>query len=319
MHCIFQISKNAQCLDILLDPEDRCGQTKDNGMDIHVEKISIVNKAKAFVEENDISITNFDEKVTEFCGSLNISENDVSCVLEKTEGQSSNNVCHLLRKGLLTASNFGEACKYVEKNRPPSVTFMKKIMGESRIDDAMLPPALRWGRKKEPIARIFYSRIIKKIHNCRSLKVTEVGLLLSEKYPVLGCSSDGVAVCKCKSQHINRLVEIKCPYSLRDSNAKEVAILKNCTFNKLTNEWEVSKACPYYAQIQGQLGLYNYTECDLIIYTNKGIHISTARFDEEYFCDMVNKLNRFHSAYVVPHIFRDLLKSTNNECNPVAG
>jgi len=66
----------------------------------------------------------------------------------------------------------------------------------------------------------------------------------------------------------------------------------------------VTEDCPYYAQIQGQLGLYGYSECDLLIYTEKGIHISTAKFDEQYYSEMLTKLHKFYSTYVVPRIFR---------------
>jgi hypothetical protein len=130
---------------------------------------------------------------------------------------------------------------------------------------------------------------------------------MSEKYPVLACSADGIVVCKCKIQHINKLVEIKCPYALRENNPRDVALQKKCVFNEENNKWEVDVDCPYYAQIQGQLGLYEIDECDLVIYTKKGIHISTVKFDIAYFQTMVHKLLNFHRNYVVERIFHSVL------------
>lgn len=89
-------------------------------------------------------------------------------------------------------------------------------MGKNVLDEHQLPPSLKWGRKKESIARILYGRILKKQHSCKSIMVREVGLLMSEKYPAFACSADGIALCKCRVQHIKKLVEIKCPYSLRE-------------------------------------------------------------------------------------------------------
>lgn len=70
--------------------------------------------------------------------------------------------------------------------------------------------------------------------------------------------------------------------------------------------------CPYFAQIQGQLGLYELDECDLVIYTKKGIHISTVRFDEEYFLIMMQKLLKFQRKYVVERIFQSVMCKTCN-------
>lgn len=67
-------------------------------------------------------------------------------------------------------------------------------MGENVLDEHQLPPSLKWGRKKESIARILYGRILKKQHSCKSIMVREVGLLMREKYPIFACSADGIAL-----------------------------------------------------------------------------------------------------------------------------
>lgn len=77
-------------------------------------------------------------------------------------------------------------------------------MGENVLDEHLLPPSLKWGRKKESIARILYGRVLKKQLSCKSIMVREVRPLMSEKYPAFACSADGihVALCKCREQHI---------------------------------------------------------------------------------------------------------------------
>lgn len=105
-------------------------------------------------------------------------------------------------------------------------------------------------------------------------------------------------------------MEIKCPYSIRENHPKDVTLQNQCFLNKLNNKWEVSKECPYFAQIQGQLGLYELDERDLVIYTKKGIHISTVRFDEEYFLSMIQKLLKFHRKYVMERIFQSVMCKT---------
>lgn len=265
--CILQIAGDIQWLDILLSPEERSRPTTDY---TDLENISIINKATTYFKENNITNTNLQlqENIDQFYETVTINKSDVDNILEKTEGQSSNKLWHTLRKGLITASNFSEACHVIDKDRLPSKTLMKKIMGKNVLDEHQLPPSLKWGRKKESIARILYGRILKKQHSCKSIMVREVGLLMSEKYPAFACSADGIALCKCRVQHIKKLVEIKCPYSIRENHPKDVTLQNQCFLNKLNNKWEVSKECPYFAQIQGQLGLYELDECDLV-YTQK--------------------------------------------------
>lgn len=94
---------------------------------------------------------------------------------KKNKVQSSNKLWHTLRKGQITASNFCEACHVIDKDRLTSKTLMKKIMGENVLNEHLLPPSLKWGRKKESIARILYGRVLKKQHSCKSIMVEKLG------------------------------------------------------------------------------------------------------------------------------------------------
>lgn len=157
-------------MDILLSPEERSRPTTDY---TDLENISIINKATTCFKENNITNTNLQlqENIDQFYETVTINKSDVDNILEKTEGQSSNKLWHTLRKGLITASNFSEACHVIDKDRLPSKTLMKKIMGKNVLDEHQLPPSLKWGRKKESIASILYGRVLKKQHSCKSIMV----------------------------------------------------------------------------------------------------------------------------------------------------
>lgn len=149
---------------------------------------------------------------------------EISKVLEKTEGQANNKLWLSLRQGLLTASNFAEACNFVDKNRQPSASFMKKIMGENHIDECMLPAPLKWVEKRKKRHEFSMKGLTEKKHV--HFRIKETGVLISEQHNVLGCSVDGITSCKCKPPHQNKLIEIKCPYSMRNLKPKAVAIEK---------------------------------------------------------------------------------------------
>lgn len=299
---MFQVSQNAQALDVLLQPEDRVSVTDDDSFKGTVSKLSILNKAQEFVNSNSGNESNVMCK--KFHDSLICSGDDVSAILEATEGQAVNKLWNTMRIGMLTASNFAQACSYMEKQKDPSNSFIKSIMGENQICEQFLPKPLKWGRRKEPIARLMYTRLCRREHF--SLKVQEKGFLVCQEHPTLGCSVDGIVLCKCK-HHLPKILEIKCPYASRDMLPKDVAVEKNLNYNRQSGKWEVTNNCPYYSQIQGQMGLYGLSECDLVIYTKKGIHISTATFDSEYFSDMLEKLLLFHEKYIIPCILAKVL------------
>ena len=128
-----------------------------------------------------------------------------------------------------------------------------------------------------------------------------------EGNPFLGCSVDGIVSCKCKSENHTKLIEIKCPYVLREKTPKDAAKQKFCILDEETSRWVVTPQCPYYCQIQGQMGLYGYSECDLVIYTNHGIHVSTAKFDQSFYDSMLKKLAKFHLKHLVPYLLTQLM------------
>ena len=298
------MSLNAQVLDVLLQPEDRLTESNDHTKE-GVLKLSVINKAREFVKSDTCTQNNLSLVGKKFLESVEYSAEETRTILEATEGQAVNQLWHSIRKGMLTASNFGQASHYIDIQREPSTSFMNVIMGETKIDEQYLPAPLKWGRRKEPIARLMYLKLLRRNHF--SMKVQEKGFLLCKENPFLGCSVDGIVSCKCRPPHAAKLIEIKCPYASRDMLPKDVAVEKKLSYNRQSCNWEVTPDCPYYAQIQGQLGLFGLTECDLVIYTKKGIHISTASFDTTYFSKMLEKLSLFHEKYVLPLILQTVL------------
>lgn len=88
--------------------------------------------------------------------------------------------------------------------------------------------ATHWGNKYEPVAKEIYS-------NRNNIEVYEFGMITNEKYPILGVSPDGITELK--------MLEIKCPYSrLIDGKIKT----------------------DYYHQVQDQLCVCEFDECDFL-------------------------------------------------------
>ena len=144
----------------------------------------------------------------------------------------------------------------------------------------------------EAKAREAYCDAIKESHD--SFGVRSTGLHVSPIYPYLGASSDGLVSCSCCSEG---LLEIKCPYSIRNEDPTQVEkanfFLKTCDGGQ-----KLSKSHNYYYQVQGQM-ICNYNYCDFVCWTPKGTHIER----DDVFCrDMQERLEAFFVDIILPRI-----------------
>jgi len=134
---------------------------------------------------------------------------------------------------------------------------------------------------------------------CRKLQVCESGLIICKAFPFIGCSPDGIVSCAC---HQKRLLEIKCPYSMRNAHPKDAAMAHGCCLNN--GRWSLHSYSEYYYQIQAQMGIADIDQCDLVVYTVKGIHPVTVRFDAEFYNLMLSKVIIFFQNHVFPSLLR---------------
>ena len=228
---------------------------------------------------------------------------DVACIEQSTVGQHSNVNWHSLRKQLVTASNFKWVVSRTETilaNPNESCSALLNDLVSNARDLENVPP-VDWGQKKESSARMPYTGIERKNHV--HLTVQTTGLFVSTENPFLGCSLDGIASCRCRVKHQDRLVEIKCPYSKRLVTPKEASA--DCAVRNDDGKWIIDKNHKYYAQIQGQCGIVGLKTCELVIFTTKGIHVVTVPFDVDYFQYMSRVLRCFVTQLYIPRVVAD--------------
>lgn len=285
---ILQINPDACALEFLPLPEIQDVHEKVNKSAV---PLNIITKANNFLKENP-DISNTDELSSKLFENLKFSCEEISNIQEMTLGQSENKCWFEMRKGLLTASNFEKICTSKSYNDSLLAELMGYVQKPSNKFSTM---CCDWGLKMEPKVRKLY-----KISECRKhkkLKIFEHGLKISEQHPFIACSIDGLVSCLC---HSNKLIEIKCPFSLRNKHPKEAAQMKGCILENGT--WHVTADGPYYHQIQGQLGIYGLQQCDLIIYTTKGYVVIPVYYDDNFFQMMVSKLKKFYVSNVLQEL-----------------
>lgn len=112
---------------------------------------------------------------------------------------------------------------------------------------------------------------------------------MSEQQPFTACSINGLVSCSC---HSNKLIEISCPFSLRNKHSKKAAEMKGCILEN--GIWHVTADEPYYHQIRGQLGIYGLQQRDLNICTTKGCVVIPVYYDDNFFQMVVSKLQKLY-------------------------
>lgn len=113
------------------------------------------------------------------------------------------------------------------------------------------------------VTRSLYSRKMQKI--CKQFVVYDAVLVLNPAFPYVGASPDG-KVYDPTEQEPHGLLEIKCPYVWRNNTMEEVCADTNFYLHMLDNKPKLKqsyKGC-YYTQVQGQLGVQDYSGVTLL-------------------------------------------------------
>lgn len=142
-----------------------------------------------------------------------------------------------------------------KKNKfPPSL--FKRLKGEYNLDKVR---SVQWGRDNEKTA-------IKQFEEENGLKVTATGIWLHTS-GLLAASPDGLVLDE------NAVVEVKCPYSYRNSASLKETLNVDKTYVVFVDDngqfvWNTEHE--YYHQIQGQMYLTGAEKCYLIIWVPSG-------------------------------------------------
>uniref|UniRef100_A0A2S2N9F1 YqaJ viral recombinase domain-containing protein n=1 Tax=Schizaphis graminum TaxID=13262 RepID=A0A2S2N9F1_SCHGA len=190
------------------------------------------------------------------------------------------------RKIRLTASRFGKICKMRSNTSCKNV--VHNILYAS---DSLQTKSVQYGREMETLARQKFEQLSKE-------KVYENGLIIDPEFPFLAASPDGLI-----GEHY--LLEIKCPYSARDSNdAIEAVNSKLLQYCKVEGqEIKLKKEHVYYYQIMGQLHATKRKKCFFVIYTAKWISIEEIYFDQSFWdSKMSEPLQTFYMKSLLPEI-----------------
>lgn len=124
--------------------------------------------------------------------------------------------------------------------------------------------SVEWGINNEKLALAQFKEVTK-------LDVQDSGILLHHS-GILGASPDGLV-------GEDAIIEIKCPFRLRDASAHEVVADPQYCFKGTS---ELRQDHPYYHQIQGQLHISKRKVAYFCVWTTKDLIIAPVKKDSEW-------------------------------------
>ena len=220
----------------------------------------------------------------EFINKLrNLSARDIHKIQTRTIGQSNNKLWFLYRKHLITGS-----IAHTVNNA------YKKSNGSSRIRKLIAKdvhtkknfPALQYGRDNEKNAIADFLTNYRTKH--KNAKVVEQGLKIDCSSHWLAASVDGIIECSCCNEKL--VIEVKCPYSLRNDSLKN----NGHKLRYLDHNLDLKKTNPYYTQVQMYLGIYHLKNAKFVVWTPKDILILDISFDENFYNSVKNNIEKYY-------------------------
>ena len=118
-----------------------------------------------------------------------------------------------------------------------------------------------WGLKHEESAREAYMHVQNHVHY--KVRLESHGFIISKDKPFLGASVDNVRSCECVSDCNKVVVEYKCPWTLRHSDAKEAFLSPDIGGVQVEGRFQLKTTSKYYHQVQMQILCYR--SCRVIL------------------------------------------------------
>ena len=242
------------------------------------------------------------EKEVDFFERIKISKADSFQIEKQTILQSNCAKWYDIRKERITSSN---AHKVITRKRNFESLADQLLNPKSESElPQMVQDAFKHGREYEPVARRQYEEYLK--YSLRhDVSVWETGIVVQPHLFWLAASPDGLVTDK--TGNAIGLLEIKCPKSKKNSSPEELVNDDKFYVSLVDGKPELKKDHPngYYSQIQMAMGLSGAPFCDFIVYTFKGLIIARTLFDNEYFINLIQKLNTFYRKYMLPRIINN--------------
>ncbi|XP_057305548.1 uncharacterized protein LOC130643085 [Hydractinia symbiolongicarpus] len=264
--------------------------------------LGIKQIAKKFkIDHNKTS----EENVQIFTKSINIENTQIKAIEINTRTQSQSTEWYNQREGRLTASNFKKICSRVKTLENNENESSKNIVNSLLCAKPFETFATRHGTATEPHAKTAVVKVLKECGH-KNVLFSDVGSIVFKDYPYISASPDLKIECNCCGKG---LVEIKCPYTIRDDKP---SVLNLQQLENQDGNISLKKNHSHYYQIQGQLGIASFSHCWYFVFTHHGHYIEKILFEQEFFDNIIQSLNLFWYKHFAPALIYENCYDTDS-------
>jgi hypothetical protein len=244
-------------------------------------------------EFQPISQSRLNELASNFLQMLIYSPEDIKRVEFATKGQSTCARWFEEHHCRISSSNFGTFCKgTVTTNKVKSLLY-------SGFKSTVSSSAILWGKTHEASAFQQYQATLPEM-----FVLQESGIHVSQN-GFLAASPDGMVMSSETTAKCCGIIEIKCPYSVRDISVAEACKQKGkgffCELNP-NDEIHLKRTHYYYYQIQGSMAIVGVEWCDFIVWTTRDMHIERIYFDHTFWTLCFQQLQTIYMNHILPEI-----------------
>ncbi|XP_035279574.1 uncharacterized protein LOC118230570 [Anguilla anguilla] len=214
---------------------------------------------------------------------LRVTQQQQEAVQSATVGQQNNPAWYALRRGRLTASNFGAVL--LAEHVTPSL--IKRVLEPCDLDGV---ESVDWGNENEQEG-------VKAFETAKGLKVQESGFWITES-GVLGASPDGLV-------GTHALLEVKCPFRERELTIEEASLNKDFCLRKDGKTYQLRQDHRYWHQVQGQLHIAKRDICYFVVWTKKQSIIIPINKDAAW-AKYLNSLEDIYKVQLLPKLLEQV-------------
>jgi len=124
--------------------------------------------------------------------------------------------------------------------------------------------------------------------------------------PYLRASPDAIVSCKCHRS--NWLLEVKCPWTVRNvdpADAADSGVFEYVRKVNGTYKLVPCAATGYYEQVHGTMAVCGLAHCDFVIWTMRGMLVIPVEFDTDFWASARCQLQQFFEKVIVAEILTE--------------
>ena len=251
---------------------------------------TIQQLAHKFQTDNNIT-TPTSAQVHNFMESLTISTEEQKIIHDATVKQSDSPLWKEFRSGLITASNIHHVHTKMKNTRTSDPQkLLQQLLNKSKFQGNQ---STRYGHQYESKAARMHTTLMLKMH--KNLQVHECGLTIHRKYPFIGASLDRSATCNC---HLGRVVEIKCPASMKDKPKGSFLSLPYVKMDGSTYVLNTSHI--YFSQVQCQMAVTDTSQADFVVWSPQEIIVISVQFNKSHWDNLQKPATTFFLHHLGP-------------------